>query len=85
MRKSDNENATQVKINDKKECARRARICHLDTLIKASVRQKDKEPQTTVLKNTTYALIAAVWMQAQDWSMTTVAMMNLGYVTRLRG
>ncbi|KAK5105871.1 hypothetical protein LTR62_001958 [Meristemomyces frigidus] len=76
------QNATQVLVGRKNECARRATMCKLDKLVKISVRQCHDGPQPTILKNTMYALIAAVWVQARDWSHTLTAMANLGLLCR---
>ncbi|KAK0247024.1 hypothetical protein LTS09_017830 [Friedmanniomyces endolithicus] len=73
------QNVTQILIRTKKECARRAKMCNLDKLVKISIRQRHNGPQPTVLKNTMFALVAAVWVQAGDWSHTLTAMSNLGY------
>ncbi|KAK1084105.1 hypothetical protein LTR48_005762 [Friedmanniomyces endolithicus] len=72
------QNVTQILIRTKKECARRAKMCNLDKLVKISIRQRHNGPQPTVLKNTMFALVAAVWVQAGDWSHTLTAMSNLG-------
>ncbi|KAK6375955.1 hypothetical protein LTR81_027871 [Elasticomyces elasticus] len=53
-------------------------MCNLDKLVKISIRQYHHGPQPTVLKNTMFALVAAVWLQAGDWSHTLTAMSNLG-------
>ncbi|KAK3073560.1 hypothetical protein LTR53_004753 [Teratosphaeriaceae sp. CCFEE 6253] len=72
------QNATQVLIQRKKACAQRAKMCNLDKLVRISVRQCREGPQPTVLKNAMFALVAAVWLQAGNWSHTLTAMANLG-------
>ena len=57
-------------------------MCNLDKLVKISIRQCHDGPQPTVLKNAMFALVAAVWQQAGDWSHTLTAMENLGYVLK---
>ncbi|KAK4905605.1 hypothetical protein LTR49_025116 [Elasticomyces elasticus] len=57
-------------------------MCGLDKLVKISVRQSGDGPQPGVLKNAMYALVGAVWSQAQDWSHTVAAMVNLGLLCR---
>ena len=55
-------------------------MCNLDKLVKISIRQGREGPQPTVLKNAMFALVAAVWLEAGDWSHTLTAMTNLGCV-----
>ncbi|KAK4906267.1 hypothetical protein LTR49_024553, partial [Elasticomyces elasticus] len=59
-----------------------AKVTELDKLVKIGVRQGREGPQPGVLKNAMYALVAAVWSQAQDWSRTVGAMVNLGLLCK---
>jgi dsRNA-specific ribonuclease len=55
-----------------------ARTCGLDQMVQISERQEHLGPQSTVLKNTIAAIIAAVWFDSRDYLVTAQVMAFLG-------